>query len=85
MYKLLISAKAKKQIKSITKLQERKVIAQIFEDIKENPLIGKPLEGELIGEYSYKVSVYRVLYIIDLKDKQVAILSAGHRASIYKK
>ena len=85
MFKLLITAKAKKQIKLITKLYERRAIAQIFEDIKEDPLVGKPLEDELKGQYSYTVRVYRILYKIDWKDKIVIILKADHRGVVYKK
>lgn len=84
MFKLLISAKAKKQIKLITKLHHRQAIVQIFQDIKEDPLVGKPLEDELKGEYSYRVGVYRILYIIDWKDKKVTILSARHRRIVYQ-
>lgn len=85
MFKLLITAKAKKQVKLIKKLHHRKAFVQIFEDIKEDPLIGKPLEDELKGEYSYKMGVYRVLYIIDWHDKKVTILSAKHRKIAYIK
>jgi len=85
MFKLLITAKAKKQIKLITKLYERRAIAQIFEDIKEDPLVGKPLEDELTGQYSYTVRVYRILYKIDWNDKTVTILKADHRGVVYKK
>lgn len=84
MFKLLISAKAKKQVKLITKLHHRQAIAQIFEDIKEDPLVGKSLEDELKGEYSYRVGVYRILYIIDWQDEKVTILSARHRKIAYQ-
>ena len=85
MFKLLITAKAKKQIKLITKLYERRAIAQIFKDIKEDPLVGKPLEDELKGQYSYTVRVYRILYKIDWKDKTVTILKADHRGVVYQR
>ena len=85
MFKLLITAKAKKQIKLITKLYERRAIAQIFEDIKEDPLVGKPLADDLKGQYSYTVRVYRILYKIDWKDKIVIILKADHRGVVYQK
>lgn len=85
MFKLLITAKAKKQIKLITKLYEKRAIAQIFEDIREDPLVGKPLEDELKGQYSYTVRVYRILYKIDWKDKEVTVLKADHRGVVYSK
>ena len=85
MFKLLLADKAKKQVKLIKKLHHRKAFLQIFEDIKEDPLIGKPLEDELKGEFSYRVGVYRVLYIIDWQDNKVTVLSARHRKVAYLK
>lgn len=85
MFKLLLAAKAKKQVKLIKRLHHRKAFAQIFQDIKEDPLIGKPLEDELKGEHSYRVGVYRILYIIDWQDRKVTILSARHRKIAYIK
>lgn len=84
MYKILISAKAKKQIKLISKLHHREAINEILTEIKDDPLIGKPLEEKLIGRYAYRVGVYRIIYIINFKDKIVTILSAGHRGTVYK-
>lgn len=83
MYKLLISEKAKKQLKLITRQYYRQVISETFVDIKENPTIGKLLTRELEKRYSYRVGVYRIIYIVDVKDKTVTVISAGHRGTIY--
>src|SRR3990167_4160395 len=55
-------------------------ILSAFEEIKEDPLIGKPLTRELTGRFSYRVGVYRVIYKINQKDQIIQVLSAGHRA-----
>ncbi|MBI2593058.1 type II toxin-antitoxin system RelE/ParE family toxin [Candidatus Daviesbacteria bacterium] len=84
MYKIVISKKAEKQIKLISKLHLQQALNEIFLEIKEDPLVGKLLGEELTNRYSYRVGVYRILYLINFKDKKVIILSAKHRSVVYK-
>lgn len=81
MYRIIISPRARKDLKSIKKTY-RRVVAEIIDELSESPLIGKPLTRELTGRYSYKIGVYRVIYKIS-RDKKIYIISAGHRATIY--
>lgn len=82
MYRLYISNQAVKGLKQLkTKYQE--AIISALEDIKEDPLIGKPLTRDLSGSFSYRVGVYRIIYKINLIDKIVLVITAGNRASIY--
>ena len=83
MYKLHISVKAGKQIKQIKRSKQTAIILAL-EEIREDPLQGKPLSRELTGRFSCRVGVYRIIYKIDQKDQVIDILSAGHRANIYK-
>lgn len=84
MYKLKVTAKAKKQFKEITKAYNQQAISFALQDIKLNPLLGKTLTRELVGRFSYKVGVYRIIYKINKKDKIVYILTVGHRPKVYK-
>ena len=81
MYRIIISPRARKDLKSLKKTY-RRVVAEIIDELSESPLIGKPLTRELTGRYSYKIGVYRVIYKIS-RDKKIYIISAGHRATIY--
>lgn len=83
MYAIKITAQARRELKSIKKVYQE-AISIVFEELRENPFIGKPLARELIGKYSYKVGSYRIIYLIDKKEKLVLVLTAGHRSSIYK-
>lgn len=83
MYKASISPRAKRHLKEITKEIHREAIASAIEEIKEDPYIGKPLTKELIGKYSFKVGVHRIIYKIKEKDNLIEILTAGHRSSVY--
>lgn len=82
MYKIKLTAKAKRELKNLSK-SDRLQVGEIIEDLKGDPLVGKPLSRELIKKFSYRVGVYRVIYLVNQEDKVVTVLSAGHRGLIY--
>ncbi len=82
MYSLDISPRAKQQLKKFPK-RYKAAINEAIKTIQEEPLFGKPLTRELTGRFSYKVGVYRIIYIINEKDKVVQVITAGHRGTIY--
>ena len=82
MFRISISPKAKSQLKNL-KQSHKNALTSVIDDLKENPNIGKPLGRELMGKYSYRVGVYRIIYKVNKQDKIVQILTAGHRSAIY--
>jgi len=82
VYKLLISKRAKKEIKKISRLHQEAIVSAL-EEIKDDPLSGKPLTRELSGRFSYRIGIFRIIYKINKQDKTVQILTAGHRSSVY--
>ena len=82
MYTLEIFPKARRNLKEISRHRQEAILVA-FEELREDPLMGKPLERELTGRYTYRVGVYRIIYKIRKKDKVVEILNAGHRATVY--
>ena len=82
MFRIIILPKAQKQIKGIKKIYKQ-AIKLAIEEIKDDPFVGKLLSRELTGKFTYKVSVYRIIYKINKEDKIVNILSAGHRSTVY--
>lgn len=83
MYGLRIYKKAQREIKKISRLHQ-KAILEALAEIKENPLVGKPLAEELIGRFSYRVGPYRIIYRVNKKERIVQIVTAGHRSTVYK-
>ena len=83
MYKLIISPKAQRELKKISKLH-RLSIGRIIEEIKADPSFGKPLSRELTRRYSYRVDIYRIIYKINEEDRTIEIISAGHRSVVYQ-
>lgn len=83
MCKLRISKRAEKEIKKISHPHQKAIIIALSE-IKDDPLFGKPLVRELTRRFSFRVGVYRIIYKVNKKDKNIDILSVGHRATIYE-
>jgi mRNA-degrading endonuclease RelE of RelBE toxin-antitoxin system len=52
--------------------------------IFSNPLVGKKLLGDLEGEFSLRVGMYRIIYFID-KDDNIWIETVNHRKEVYKR
>ena len=55
MYNIIVSAQAKKELKRISKSYKEPFIIAL-QEIKENPLIGKPLTRELTGNFLIKLA-----------------------------
>jgi len=83
MYKLRISSRAESEIKKISHPHQKAIILSLVE-IKEEPFLGKPLTRELTGRFSFQVGMYRIIYKVNIKDKTIDILSAGHRENVYE-
>ena len=82
MFRIKLAERAKKELQEISK-RHIQALAEIFEELKDDPYLGKPLTRELLGRYSYRVGVFRIIYQINEKDREILILTAGHRSTIY--
>jgi mRNA interferase RelE/StbE len=47
----------------------------------DNPLLGKPLKGELAGQRRLRVGRYRIVYVFDAHT--VHVLTIGDRKEVY--
>lgn len=81
-YRIQVTTKARKQLKNLSR-RDFLETGRIFEDLKDDPLLGKALKRDLSGQFSYRIGVYRVTYKIYKKEKIVKILTVGHRSSVY--
>ena len=82
MFELRISPKAEKRIKQLKKEYQIEII-EALADIKEDPLLEKPLTRDLTRRFVYKFKAYRIIYLVNLKDKVIDILDADHRSKVY--
>ena len=83
----------RKFVRELSKLPPRvrdRVISRV-EELRANPLLGKPLRGlnVRVGDNEYRVlslrvGEYRVLYIVDHLERTIYVLYVGHRKDVYK-
>ena len=82
MYSIEIKRKAKKEMQALTKKDQQRVFAA-FNVLRENPFIGKKLEGKYEGARSLRVWPYRIIYTVYQEIVTVTVLRVAHRQGVY--
>lgn len=80
---LVITSKADKQISKLPRKMQLKVLSTLTA-LKQNPLSGIRLSGELSGSYKKRLGDYRIVYDFHSKESIVVILKVEHRQGVYK-
>jgi len=73
--------------KDFEKLPDKKTkekFASAIEESAANPLVGKPLQGELKGCFSYRIGDYRMIYSFSSSKNKLTILKIDHRRQVYR-
>ena len=83
-WEIKFEKKAEKELNKLPIQYQKRILAALLV-ITANPFIGKKLEGELVGLYSYRVWPYRIIYKIYRKILVVVVIHIGHRQSAYNK
>lgn len=79
---LRLEKRAKKQLDNLPAPFQGKILA-ILPLIAVNPFVGKKLDGQLTGLYSFRVWPYRIIYKIEKNILLIVIISIGHRQGVY--
>lgn len=79
---VIYSPKAKKQLSKIGPVEKVKAKKKIL-SLKENPLLGKSLKGELEGLRSLKAWPLRIIYTFDAEKQTLQIVTVDYRGSVY--
>ena len=56
----------------------------IIRRLEAEPFIGKPLRGELKGKRSLRIGNYRIIYVIDEKNRIITLLTIRPRKTAYR-
>ena len=83
MYTVEVKPKAVKELHSLPKKDQDKVLAA-FDVLMENPVAGKQLQGKHKGFRSLRVWSYRIIYAIDHRIITVTVVKIGHRKDVYR-
>ena len=85
-YHVEYSKDAQRDIKKLDKPMRNRIKSYILNNLEgcENPrLRGKPLVGNLRGNWSYRVGNYRIIAKIEDDKILINIVEVGHRGDIY--
>ncbi|MFI3082155.1 type II toxin-antitoxin system RelE/ParE family toxin [Streptococcus suis] len=86
-YKVILSAKAQKQIRKLDKTAASLILRYLYKHIDgcDNPRqYGKALTANRSGHWRYRIGNYRVIVSIEDDKLIVTALEVGHRKEIYK-
>jgi len=84
MWTLKLSEQAADFYESLTGKYKQHV-ENAFSHLSQDPRIGKMLKGDLSGYWSYRVGIYRILYVIRNTEIVIEILKIQHRKEVYEK
>ena len=81
-YSIRIKGKAARELRRVPK-PERLRIIQAVDSLRENPLRGGVLKGDLRGLRRLRVGQYRVVYEVQHTALIVLVVRVAHRRSAY--
>lgn len=84
MWTLKLSRQANDFYESLTGKYKGQV-THALDRLAQDPHIGKLLKGDLNGYWSYRVGVYRIIYLIRNAEVIVEILRIQHRKEVYER
>lgn len=78
--------KAKKEFSSFSKPIQKQIERFLLKLIETNnpKIYGEVLKGNLESFWRYRVGDYRLICLINEKEKTILILAVGHRKEIYR-
>jgi len=84
LYHIVFTRTAKKDYESIKDKKLLKRVNAILEDLKSNPLFGKPLHGEFVECRSVRTFSFRLIYRVGKHAVIITILRIQHRRESYR-
>lgn len=80
---VILSKNAQKHFRLLPDPEKIKIKKKLFL-LRDDPLAGKKLDGELAGRRSLRSWPYRIIYIINIEGKVVEVSNIIHRQGAYK-
>ena len=85
-YKIIWHKAALDDLKRLDISVRQKIFEKVETYLARDPIgLGKPLKQNLAGMFRYCYGDYRIIYVVNISEKSMAILEVGHRKEIYKK
>jgi len=82
-YKSVLTRSFSKEFDKLPRTVKER-IREALEKAAENPYLGTKLRGKLEGLWRWRLGKYRMIYMIDEREKAVVFLDVGLRKTIYE-
>jgi len=83
-YQLVFDDKVIKDLKTIDKAWQKRIIKAIKTKLVKNPFQGKRLVGDLSPYYRFRVGDYRVIYEVVEQEVLITVVRIRHRKAVYR-
>lgn len=83
-YKVFLARSAQKDYAAIRDKKLLRRINTLLETLKQNPFLGKPLQGEFEDCRSIRTFSFRLIYEIDKTRLIITVLRIQHRKESYR-
>lgn len=84
-YRAVLTAAALRSLRTLPLRVAEPLVAFVFGSLAEDPRRrGKPLRGELAGQWAARRGDYRIVYRLDDDDKAMYVLKIARRADVYR-
>ncbi|RLF99107.1 MAG: type II toxin-antitoxin system mRNA interferase toxin, RelE/StbE family [Candidatus Wolframiiraptor sp.] len=82
-YRIQVARRFEKDFRTLDWEMKRRADS-IIRRLEAEPFIGKPLRGELKGKRSLRIGNYRIIYVIDEKNRIITLLTIRPRRTAYR-
>jgi mRNA interferase RelE/StbE len=83
-FKIIWHKAALNDLKRLDVSVRQKIFEKVETYLAQDPIgLGKPLKQNLAGMFRYRYGDYRIIYVVNISEKSMTILEAGHRKEIY--
>ena len=83
VYQVKITSFANETAKKLNP-EIKKALKAALKELSKNPYLGKELQEELSGFWSYRVLRYRIIFKADTQKKIIIVWGIGHRRDVYE-
>ena len=85
MFKVQFKKSVQKDLRTLSKADQKRTLDQIGKVLAKDPYLGKALTGEFKGLYRWRTGQFRVIFEIQKEVLIILVLKIGHRKEVCRK
>jgi mRNA interferase RelE/StbE len=84
VFEVQFKKSVEKDLRALSKTDQKRVLEQIGKVLAKDPYLGKPLSGEFRGLFRWRIGRFRVIYEVQKEVLLILVLKIGHRKEVYR-